>query len=135
VKKVQEAAALLAKEGSAAFPRFRGKDSPFIFGGTYVWIHDLEGTMLLHPIKFRMEGKRLLNLKDSNGKLFFVEMNRVAREKKHGWVSYMWPRPGETKPTPKISYVQLAKMNGKDVVIGCGLYEPTAEEIAKLTAE
>ncbi len=37
IDKVDKAAALLQKEGKAAFPKFRGKDSEFIFAGTYIW--------------------------------------------------------------------------------------------------
>ena len=36
IDKVEKAAALLRKEGKAAFPKFKGKDSEFIFAGTYI---------------------------------------------------------------------------------------------------
>ena len=78
VDKVKEGAALVAKEGKAAFIKFRGKDSPFIFGGTYIWIHDKDGVMQMHPVKPKMESKPLLGLKDANGKTFFVDMNKAA---------------------------------------------------------
>jgi hypothetical protein len=39
VAKVDEACALLKKDGPAAFPKFKGKGSPFLFEGTYIWIH------------------------------------------------------------------------------------------------
>ena len=55
--KVEKATALLQKEGKAAFPKFKGKDSEFIFAGTYVWIHDLSGFMRVHPVKYKMEGQ------------------------------------------------------------------------------
>ena len=44
VAKVDEACALLKKEGPAAFPKFKGKGSPFLFEGTYIWIHSLKET-------------------------------------------------------------------------------------------
>jgi len=77
--KVDKAAALLQKEGKAAFTKFKGKDSEFIFAGTYVWIHDLSGTMRVHPIKYKMEGQNYVDLKDSNGKLFFIAINETAK--------------------------------------------------------
>ena len=40
---VDKACALLEQEGTAAFPKFKGKDSEFIFSGTYIWINDLKG--------------------------------------------------------------------------------------------
>ena len=66
--KVNKAADLLAKEGTAAFPKFKGKDSDFIFAGTYIWIHELEGPMLMHPIKFKLDGQNITGVKDTAGK-------------------------------------------------------------------
>lgn len=135
VKKVEEGAALVEKEGKAAFDKFKGKDSAFIFAGTYIWINDMEGVMVMHPIKHKMEGKAMLGLKDINGKLFFVDMIKVAREKGTGWVDYMWPKPGEKDPSLKVSYVKKCKIDGVDMVIGCGVYGITPEEAKKLTGQ
>jgi cytochrome c len=132
IDKVEKAAALLQKEGKAAFPKFRGKDSEFIFAGTYIWIHDLSGTMRVHPVKYKMEGQNLVDLKDSNGKLFFIAMNEVAKTKGAGWVEYTWPKPGEKTPSQKVSYVKLVKVEGEDLVLGCGVYDMPPEEVQKL---
>ena len=88
MKKVDEAVALLGKKGAAAFPEFQGSDTPFIFAGTYIWIHDQNGIMRMHPIKYKLNGKNLINLADSNGKLFFAVMNEVCEDKGSGWVDY-----------------------------------------------
>ncbi len=136
IAKVREAHDLLVKEGEAAYPKFKGKDSKFIFAGTYIWLHDMQGVMLMHPMKYKMEGNRLIGLKDTNGKLFFAEMNKVAREKGEGWVSYMWPKPGEKDSSEKVSFVKLCKMKGDvEVVIGCGVYDMPADEVKKLTGQ
>jgi hypothetical protein len=74
-KKVNEACELLGQKGKAAFPSFQGQDSNFIFAGTYIWIHDQNGVMRMHPIKYKLNGKNLINLTDSTGKLFFAVMN------------------------------------------------------------
>jgi len=132
IDKVEKAAALLSKEGKAAFPKFKGKDSEFIFAGTYIWIHDSAGTMRLHPIKYKMEGQNYIDLKDSTGKLFFTAMNEVAKTKGSGWVSYMWPKPGEKAPAQKVSYVKLVKVEGEDLIVGCGVYDMSPEEVEKL---
>ena len=131
--KVDKACALMQKEGVAAFPKFKGKDSEFIFAGTYIWIHDLAGVMRMHPIVYKLEGKSILSLKDSNGKLFFTEMNEVAKTKAAGWVDYTWPKPGEKTSSPKISYVKLVKAGGEDFVVGCGTYDLSPEVMQKLT--
>ncbi len=122
-QKVVEACELLAKDGVGAFPAFQGSGSQFIFSGTYIWIHDQNGIMRMHPIKYKLNGKNLINLSDSNGKLFFAVMNEVCEEKGSGWVDYMWPKPGEKKPSPKISFVKQVKHGNDTFVVGCGTYD------------
>lgn len=134
ITKVEEACALLEKEGPAIFPKFKGKDSPFIFEGTYIWIHRLQDAkMLMHPIKYKMEGNDFIDLRDEKGKPFFAVMNTIANEIGHGWVDYYWPIPGTKNLTRKVSYVKRCTMaNGTEVVIGCGIYNGDQEAMAEL---
>jgi cytochrome c len=133
VAKVNKACELLAKEGKAAFPKFKGKDSEFIFAGTYVWIHDMDLKMRMHPIKYKLDDKSIAGMKDTNGKFLFVEMNKIAKEKGAGWVDYMWPKPGEEKPSQKVSYVKACKTpDGENLVVGIGVYDLPAAEVEKL---
>lgn len=132
IQKVNDACALLQKEGAAAFPKFKGKNSPFIFSGTYIWIHDMDAVMLMHPIKPKMETQSFMGMKDPGGKLFFAEFNTVAKEKGSGWVDYLWPKPGEDKPSLKVSYVKLCRADGKEVVVGCGVYDMSQEDMQKV---
>jgi len=122
-KKVADACELLGQKGEAAFPAFQGHDSDFIFSGTYIWIHDQNGTMRMHPIKYKLNGKNLINLSDPTGKLFFAVMNEVTEQKGSDWVDYMWPKPGEKKPSPKISFVKQVKHGDDTFVVGCGTYD------------
>ena len=48
-EKVDKACDLLTKEGKRAFPKFKGQNSEFIFCGTYIWVHDLQGVMRWSP--------------------------------------------------------------------------------------
>lgn len=130
MKKVDEAVTLLGKKGEAAFLEFQGEDTPFIFAGTYIWIHDQNGVTRMHPIKYKLNGRNLINMSDSTGKLFFAVMNEVAEEDGGGWVDYMWPKPGEKKPSPKISYVKQVKFGDETFVAGCGTYDQAV--IAKI---
>lgn len=133
--KVAKAASLLEKEGRMAFDKFKGQDSEFIFAGTYIWIHDMDGVMLMHPIKYKMEGKRLIGLKDAKGKRFFTVMNKVAKEQGAGWVDYMWPKPGEKKPSQKVSYVKRCHVDGQELIVGCGIYDMEKDDIRKLVLQ
>ena len=130
MERVNAGVELLNKEGRAAFAKFKGADSEFIYAGTYIWIHSPStGVMLMHPMKPKLEGKNVNPLRDASGKLLFVEMNRVCLENGSGWVNYMWPKPGEKKPSMKVSYVKMAEHNGEKFVVGSGVYDITLDEI------
>jgi cytochrome c len=131
IEKINAACALLSKEGRAGFRKFMGADSEFVFAGTYIWVHDMQGVMQMHPIKYKMVGKQLIGLKDRSGKLFFVDMNKVAKEQGAGWVDYMWPKPGEKKASKKVSYIKKCSVDGEDLVLGCGVYDLTIDDIKK----
>jgi len=132
MERVDAGVAVMKSEGRAAFPKFKGADSEFIFAGTYIWIHSpTTGEMLMHPMKPVLEGKDVNPLRDASGKLLFVEFNRVATEQGSGWVDYQWPKPGEKKPSTKVSYVKLVEHNGEKFVVGSGVYDISMEDINK----
>jgi methyl-accepting chemotaxis protein len=92
-------------------------------------VHGADGTMLMHPIKPAMVGTNMLTIKDKDGKYFFEEMNGVVNKDGEGWVSYMWPKPGAEEGALKVSYVRTATVNGKKVIVGCGVYDLSLEEV------
>ncbi len=86
----------------------------------YLWINDLNGVMIMHPIKPQLNGKDLLHFKDAKGKELFLEMVNVAKTKGQGFVDYYWPKPGSEKPVAKVSFVKLVK--DWNWIIGSGVY-------------
>lgn len=102
-------------------------------GKNYLWINDMQPTMIMHPIKPTLDGKDLSGIKDPNGKFLFKEMVKTCAEKGEGFVDYMWPKPGEEAPQPKLSFVKLFKP--WNWVIGTGVYLETAEERFKEEAK
>ncbi len=132
-QKVEAAAKLIRTEGEAAFAELKDPKGPFRFGEGegYVWVHNLQGVMLMHPIKSSLEGKNLLDMQDANGLRLFAAMNRLVRKKGRGWVCYAWPKPGHHESSPKVSYVELVRHGGKKYVVGSGMYDVTAADIAQ----
>ena len=130
-QKAQEAAALLKAEGDAALEKIKDPSGPFRFadGKGYVWIHNLDGVMVMHPIKPALDGQGLLDMRDVNGVYLFVAMNELCEEKGEGWVPYAWPKPGEEQSSPKISYVVLVERGDATYVAGAGMYDVTAADI------
>jgi methyl-accepting chemotaxis protein len=97
----------------------------------YFWINDLVPQMVMHPYKPELNGKNLSEEKDADGKRIFMEFVSVCKEKGEGLVEYMWPKQGETKPVPKISYVKLFKPWGW--VVGSGIYvDDLQKDFAKI---
>ncbi len=76
-------------------------------GNDYVWINDMNGVMIMHPIKPQLDGKNLINLRDRQGTYIFKQMIEVCKKKGGGMVSYLWPKPGEKVAKLKVSYVML----------------------------
>jgi methyl-accepting chemotaxis protein len=91
----------------------------------YIWINDLQGVMLMHPADPKLVNRNLSDLKDVNGKRFIQEFINVCQAKGQGTVDYMWPKPGEKEPTPKLVYIQLFKPWGW--IIGTGVYTNDVE--------
>ena len=89
-------------------------------GSNYFWLQDQTPSMVMHPIKPALDGNDLRTFKDGNGKAFFVDMARLVKSQGDGFVDYVWPLPGETEPTDKISYVKEFKPWGWTV--GSGIY-------------
>jgi signal transduction histidine kinase len=134
VEKVKEACALLDKEGAKALPKFQGKNSPFIFAGTFLIVNNFDGTMILHTIMPSMNKKNHLELKDKNGKTFFADMIKLCKDKGEGWLDYYWPKTGEKEPSLKVSYAHKAKCDNQDVVVWCGIYGTTLADVEKALA-
>jgi signal transduction histidine kinase len=47
---------------------------------------------------------------------------QMAQSNGSGWVDYMWPKPGKTKPSQKWSYVKAVQVDGTPAFIGAGFY-------------
>jgi len=60
-------------------------------------------------------GKDVRTIKDPTGKAYGVDIYNAAKEGTYTEVSYNFPRPGETTPSPKISFVT------KVGDLGCGV--------------
>ena len=96
---------------------------PFVWKDSYVFgISADQAAVKAHPFKPKLVGKVLLHVKDVNGVMIFSELARVANSASgKGWVDYMWPKPGEKKPSQKHTYVE--KVPGMNLAFGAGYYD------------
>lgn len=120
--KCKEAAQVVLDKGvDAAIVMINDKNGPFVWKDTYVWLNDLDGNMLAHPIKPDMIGKNWMELKDKEGKPFFKELIDIAKSTGSGWVSYKWPKPGEEALSEKITYCY--RVPGTNLMTSAGTYK------------
>jgi len=126
---VNAAVALIEKEGKGAFNTLRDKASQFVFLGTYIFVDTPEGVEVVNGGFPDVEGKNIIDYKDPTGKYLTRDVINTAATKGYGWVDYMWPKPGETKPSAKHTYVKKAVYGNETFAVGAGAYlesEPVA---------
>jgi cytochrome c len=118
---VDKATALVEQKGKEVFADFRKKDSEWFKGDRYIFVDSMEGVVLVNPPNPAIEGQNLL--KDAAAKKLFDVMLETANAKGSGWVEYMWPKPGQSTPSKKKSYIKKVKMpDGTMVIVGSGMY-------------
>jgi len=122
VVKCHEAAALINSKGlEQAIKVINDPKGPFVWKDSYVFLMDLNGKMLAHPMQPElMKLDHCLLITDPTDKPLFVHFVNVARKQGSGWVEYMWPRPGSKTPSKKITYIY--RVPNQDVFVGAGVY-------------
>lgn len=122
VQHVDDAVALIEKEGEEVFPYLGSRIGPFVWGSSYVFVTELNGISRVHPGHPHMVGTNIGKTHDVDGKPFAQEITGVPYGKPGRWIEYRWPKPGEVRPSTKRTYVRKARFKGKEYVVGCGLY-------------
>lgn len=95
-------------------------------GSGYFWINDLTQpypVMIYHPISTSLNGNELNDVKYNvagiDKKNFFAVLAEKCKNEGEGYVEYLWPKPNESEPQPKLSY---GKKIGDNMLIGTGFY-------------
>jgi methyl-accepting chemotaxis protein len=88
-------------------------------GSEYFFIQDYRTVMLMHPFSKTLEGKDNSAVKDANGIAFLKEIGNAGRAG-GGFVAYLFPKPNQPEPLPKLSYATSFDKWGW--VIGSGVY-------------
>src|SRR4029434_3275705 len=123
---VNKTAARIESKGKAAYPEFRKQGSEWWFGETYLFAYDTKLNVLLVAAFPENDGKNQTGKADANGKQYHDEFVKVVQSKGAGWVNYMFPRPGQTQPSQKWSYVKAVNIDGTSGFVGAGFYSEKA---------
>jgi signal transduction histidine kinase len=90
----------------------------------YIFAYSMDGVSLAHGANEKLIGKKLIDIKDPNGKPLIQEMIKALQtdsgSKDGAWVDYEWPHPQSKKVESKASYVR--RFANFDGFVGVGVY-------------
>ena len=86
----------------------------------YIFVVDFHGTTLMNDTQRELIGVNIWDMTDPNG-VKVIQEERKAAENPHGdFIRYVWNKPTQSKPVPKISFIKGYKNWGW--MIGAGVY-------------
>jgi Cache domain len=126
---------ICGSDGKSEFDRMRacfsrhGAPDAFLYafdvlehGDAYLFAYNMKANVLLNPAFPEREGTNVTGQKDKKGKLFHQEIIDTAEIKGSGWVDYWFPKPGQSAPSHKWTYVKRVTIDGVPGLIGSGFF-------------
>jgi len=129
---VVEAADLIEDKGEDAFSELRQEGTKWFHDDTYVFVWMTDGVRVVYPPDPSGEGKNMSTLVDVTGKAIgrlFIEI--ALSEDGEGWIDYSWPKPGETEPSSKQTYIKGVASDEQTFLVGSGFYVDTNGNVMK----
>ncbi len=127
IQKSKEAAIMLKTDKAAAIAEIANKEGKFVWKDTYVFLVELPGKMLAHPMKPSLtELPSLLEVTDktedkSKAKFIFEDFKDVAESKDgEGWITYQWTTT-DGKIADKETFIY--RVGGTEMYVGAGIYK------------
>lgn len=143
---VRDGAAVLEKDGEAAYPGFRQLGSKWHHDDTYFFVWEMDGMRVFHAANPAGEGQNMRDMEDIVGRpVGRMILDAAASPAGEGWIHYLYPEPDGIFPTWKSTFVKRVRFpSGQQRVVGCGIYhmhmdrtfiEDMVERAAALVAE
>ena len=130
---VNDAAALMARKGEAAFADFQEPKSYWRYGDHYVFVYAVDGTCVFHPEEPALVGRNLIDLRDIGGRQITRGITDIARRAEadaSGWVFYLWEDRARLSPSWKAAYIRkVVAPDHKVYALGSGIFNPKTERI------
>ncbi len=98
---LEKAVVELQKDKVKALEMFNKGEGGFKDRDLYPYCGGPDGNFTAHPT---LVGKSLKDLKDKSGRPIGEEIYAKAKGGMISEMSYMWPRPKETEPVPKVAF-------------------------------
>ena len=117
---VKKAIGMIKTDGKEkAFAEISNPKGKFVDRDLYIFVYDMAGKCLAHGFNQKMIGKDLIEMKDTDGKLYVKERVEIAKTKGKGWQDYKYTNPLSKKIEQKSAYIEKVE----DLIVGCGVYK------------
>ena len=130
---VEDAAALIERQGTPACADFGVKGSKWFNDTYYLFIYDLAAKCVFHPVEPNLVGQDLSRFKDIDGRPVITLITDVGKSPKtdaSGWVFYLWEDPWHSLPRWKSSYIRKAVApDGMIYLVGSGTSNIKMEKV------
>lgn len=123
VSQVNAAIDLIEEKGELAFPEFREVDSEWFHDDFYIFIWRTDGLRVVYPPDLGGEGQDMSELVDFNDKpIGQIFIDTALSEEGEGWVDYYWPKPDESDPSMKHTFIKRTSVGNETYLVGSGFY-------------
>lgn len=117
---VEKGVNYVQKNGKEALIKEINNKSPeFIQGDIYLYLRELNGVIVAHPVNPKLIGKNMLELPDADGKYYRKEIIELAKTKGKGWVDYRYNNPVTKQLENKSTYI----FKNDDLIFEAGIYK------------
>lgn len=116
---VKKAVAAIRADRQKAFAEISDPKGPFVDRDLYIVVYDMQGTNLAHGFNRKMIGKNMIELRDSDGKLFWRDRIEQAKTKQSFWQDLKFVDPITRRIEPKTTYCERLD----DMLVCGGVYK------------
>ncbi len=122
----------LGEKGLAAFNDPKGE---FTWKDSYVQVYNCEARQCVghpNPKNLTYTPEVWWNFQDKKGTYLTQNLCEAAKNPNGAWVEYWWPKPGETEPSRKITFI--IQVPNTPYQVSAGIYDDklTIEELGKI---
>lgn len=121
VLKGMEVLEALGEEGLEAFKDPKGE---FVWKDTYVQVYNCGARQIvghINPKLLAWTPEKFDSIRDKKDNPITKLICDASKNPNGGWVEYLWPKPGETKASRKITFV--VQVPGHPYQVSAGIYD------------
>jgi methyl-accepting chemotaxis protein len=106
----------------AAIQRFREIVQSMWYDGRdgYLIAYSMDGVSMANGADPKQVGTNRMEVKDIKGNRLVADMVNLLHKQTEGTTTYVWPKPGQKEPLPKVTFIK--RFDPWNAFIGSGLY-------------